>query len=408
LKIDEDLFLEKIQTVPRKTRAQFNNIVEMIRVLAMQLSELGMQSYIQQEELAYRKEIETELRSEKIKLELSHQHDELTGLLSKARFDEKLKKLVQDKAYPIVFFAGDMNNLKLCNDVFGHRIGDAALKVVADILRKEAGVDYIIGRRSGDEFCIAIPYGRALEAEDYCSRIHKACAEVSNTMLPPSLSLGYAILKSEEDDLRSVMNQAEEAMYNAKVQRKRKQNIHNDIMELLYQKQYISKKQVAESVHRIERFSRYLNLEEYTVQMLRLSAKIQDVGLIAIPKHIVEKDAELTEKEYVEMSKHTLIGYRLARLYEESFPASNTILQSHECWSGMGYPNRLKGKEILYTARVLFMVTSYSYWIYPKPTGSGMDVAEARERLRQEAGKQFDPKLVDSFLEYLENEEPME
>ena len=108
------------------------------------------------------------------------------------------------------------------------------------------------------------------------------------------------------------------------------------------------------------------------------------------------------------MAKHTQIGYRLARLYEESFPAANIILQSHECWFGLGYPNGLKEREILYPARILYMVTAYSGWIFPRPTGSGMEPAAARVRLLGEAGKQFDPDLVKQFLTYLEQEEPVE
>lgn len=407
LGIDEELFVEQIKTVPHKTREQFNKILEMIHVLALQLSELGMQSYIQKEELIYRKEVESELRDEKAKLEYSQQYDELTGVLTRACFEDRVQKLVQEGVYPIAFISGDMNNLKFCNDVFGHQYGDEILKALGGILQETAGDDYLIGRCGGDEFSIAIPRGRAAVAEDYCRRVREACKLVTDAVIPPTISLGYAVMKSGKEDLQDIINQAEEIMYREKVQSKRKQNIHEDIMEILYRKQFISRKQVDESVARIERFARYLKLDEYTVDILKISAKIQDVGLLAVPEHIVKKETKRTPEEYAAMQKHTLIGYRLARLYEESFPAANTILQSHECWFGLGYPNGLKEKEILYTARVLYMVSNYSYWIYVKPNGSGMAVADARVRLSREAGKQFDPELVHHFLEYLEKEEPV-
>lgn len=407
LGIEESLFLEKIKTVPRKTREQFDNILEMIQLLAMQLSELGMQSYIQQEELAYRKELESELRDENAKLEQSRMYDELTGVLNRNYFEDRLKKLVEENAFPIAFISGDMNNLKLCNDVFGHQYGDMSLKALSTILRDMAGEDYIIGRCGGDEFCVVLPHGRVAVAEDYCRRVRQGCKAVSDAMIPPSISLGYAIMKSSEEDLQEIINRAEESMYQEKVQSKQNQNIHEDIMEILYRKQYISRRQTNECVERIEKFARYLKLDEYTIDILRTSARIQDVGLVAVPEHVVRKETRRNEEEYAEMRKHTLIGYRLARLYEESFPAANTILQSHECWFGLGYPNGLKEKEILYTARVLYMVSTYSYWIYAKPTGSGMNVADARVRLYRESGKQFDPQLVHQFLEYLEKEESL-
>lgn len=408
LGIDEGLFLKQIQTVPRKTREQFDRILDMIHVVAQQLSQLGMSNYSQKEELAYRKNLEAKLRGENRRLEQSQQYDELTGVFTRAYYEERLQELVQSKNYPIVLISGDMNNLKLCNDVFGHQNGDAALQALGKILRQEASEDYLIGRCGGDEFSIAIPNGRVEEAEEYCRRVQNASVSVTDAMIPPSMSLGYHVLKSEKEDLQAAIHQAEEEMYKAKVQKKRTQNIHKDIMEILYRKQYISKNQVDSAVARIERFARYLKLEEYTVQILKLSAGIQDVGLIGVPESIVKKETPRTQEEYDEMAKHTLIGYRLARMYEESFPAANTILQSHECWFGLGYPNGLKEKEILYTARILYMVATYSGWIFPRPTGSGMRVSDARVRLSSEAGKQFDPELVQQFLEYLEKEESIE
>lgn len=408
LGIDEELFLKEIQTVPHKTKEQFDRILEMIQVVAMQLSELGMNNYFQKEELAYRKELEEKLRGENARLEQSQQYDELTGVFTRSYYEERLQELIQKKQYPIVLISGDMNNLKLCNDVFGHQSGDVALQTLGQILLEQAGNDYLVGRCGGDEFFVAIPNGSLAEAEDYCGRVQSACANVTDAMIPPSLAMGYHVLRSEAENLQYVISKAEEAMYNAKMQKKRTQNIHNDIMELLYRKQYISRNQVDAMVARIEHFARFLKLEEYTVQILRLSARIQDVGLIAVPEYIVKKETELTAEEYAQMAKHTQIGYRLARLYEESIPAANTILQSHESWCGQGYPDGLKEKEILYTARILNIVGTYSNWIYPKPTGYGMEVKAARMRLNREAGQQFDPELVLQFLEYLEKEEAME
>ena len=406
LGIDEEVFIENIKEVPVRTREQFDRIIKMIHEVALQLAELGLKNYLQKEELAYKEEVEEELRGEKAKLEVFHKYDKLTDVFSRAYYEDRLKELIDKKEYPIVLISGDMNNLKLCNDVFGHQHGDEALKTLASILKKEAGDDYIIGRCGGDEFCIAIPHGRPEMAEDYCRRIHNAC-NITDAMMPPSISLGYYLLESDETELSYAIRQAEEEMYNAKMKKKRSENIHHDIMEILYRKQYVSEKQVNTAVRRIGRFGKFLGLDEYAISVLKLAARLQDVGLIGVPEAIVKKETTRTAEEYAHMAKHTEIGYRLAKLYDESFPAADIILQSHECWFGKGYPNQLKGKEILYAARVLYMVTTYSGWIYSKPTGSGMKPADARVRLQGEAGKQFDPELVEKFLLYLEKKEPL-
>ncbi len=408
LGIDEELFIKNMEEIPRKSQEQFDRILEMIHVLAMQLSEFGLKNYQQKEELAYRIRLEEDLRREKAHLEYYSQYDELTGVFSRNYFEEKLDEVCRKGEYPIAIISGDMNNLKLMNDVFGHQHGDMMLKNLGTILRTEAKSSYIIGRCGGDEFNIAIPLARMGEAEDYCQRIHKACQDTQECMIPPTVALGYSVMESGYEDVRHVIKRAEEAMYNEKVQKKQKQNIHSDILEVLFRRKYLSREQVAESVARIERFAKFLSLDEHMIGILKLSAQIQDIGLIAVPEYIVRKETSRTPEESVEMAKHTEIGYRLAKLYDESFPVANIILQSHECYYGLGYPNRLKGTEISYEARILYMVGTYSYWIYNKPNGSGMEVKEARRRLQEQSGKQFDPDLIELFGSYLEMCEPVE
>ncbi|MBQ2802435.1 MAG: PocR ligand-binding domain-containing protein [Lachnospiraceae bacterium] len=405
LGIDEEVFIENIKTIPIRTREQFERMIEMVHEMALQLSELGLKNFQQKEEIAYRAEREAQLRNEKEKLEQYHQYDELTKLFTRVYYEDQLDELVRAKRYPIVIISGDMNNLKLSNDVFGHHMGDKALRTLGEIFRKEAGDDWLIGRCGGDEFQIAIPHGRLEEAEEYCKRVHRDCVNVVDAMIPPSVSLGYHVLRSAEEDLQEAVKKAEEAMYNAKMIKKQKQNIQHDIMEVLYRKQYISERQVSKAVKRIEDFCNFLGLDDYTIQIMKKTAQIQDVGLIGVPEAVVKKETKRTEDEYKKMARHTEIGYRLARLYDESFQSADIILQSHECWEGNGYPRGLKGREILYTARILYMVSTFSGWIYPRPTGSGMEIAAAKERLRSESGKQFDPELVEKFMQYLEIEE---
>lgn len=408
LGIDEEFFIESIKEIPRKSREQFERILKMVHVLAMQLSQLGLKSYMQKEELAYRIKLEEDLQREKAHLEYYSKYDELTGVFSRNYYEERLDEICKKGEYPIAIISGDMNNLKLMNDVFGHQHGDIMLENLGKILRAEAKKSYLIGRCGGDEFNIAIPFAKKEEVEDYCGRVEKACQRTEDCMIPSSVALGYKIMESSYEDVRGVTKAAEEAMYNAKVQRKQTQNIHDDILEVLFRREYIFRKEIELSVERMMNFADYMGLSMHEKGLLRLAAQIQDIGMVAVPESIVKKQSKRNAEESALMSKHTETGYRLAKLYDESFPVANIILQSHECWDGNGYPNRLKGEQILYEARILYLVTSYSYWIYAKTRGTQMDQQAARQRIRDRAGTQFDPVLAERFLEYLEKLEPIE
>lgn len=408
LGVEENYFTENFKRIPRKSKEQFERILALIEVLSMQLAELGLKTCIQKEELSCRIRLEDELRMEKAHLEFFSKYDELTGVLSRSYYEGMLDEMCRMGKYPITVISADMNNLKLMNDVFGHQYGDQMLEKLGEILRVEAKPSYLIGRCGGDEFNIAIPFAGEKEAEDYLKRIEKGCRETKECMVPLSVAMGYQTMRSAGENIRDVVRQADTVMYNAKVQKKQKQNINSDIMDVLFDRQYLLREHIDDTVKRIGQFAAYLKLREEEIEILKFSARIQDVGLIAVPEAIVRKSELRTAEEKAEMEKHTEIGYRLAKLYEESFPVAKIILQSHECWDGLGYPDHLKGKEILYEARILYIVTVYSYWISRKPDRPGMDVEEARRCLKLQAGKQFDPVLTEKFSQYLEKQEPME
>ncbi len=408
LGIDEELFIESIKEIPRKTKEQHARILDMVHVLAMQLSELGLKSYMQKEELIYRVKLEEDLQKEKAHWEYFSKYDELTGVFSRNFYEEKLDEICKKGEYPIGIISGDMNNLKLMNDVFGHQHGDQMLRNLGEILRMEAKPTYLIGRCGGDEFNIAIPFAKEEDVKSYCERVQKACEETRDCMIPPGVALGYEILKSSYEDVKAVAKAAEEKMYKIKTKKKQQQNINDDILEVLYRKEYIFKEEIDEAIERLMGFAEYLGLDMHDRGLLRLAAQLKDIGMIAVPEEVIKQRAKRTPEERVHLEKHPEIGYRLAKLYDESYPAANVILHSRECWDGMGYPSHLKGDEILYVARILYIVTEYSYWIYDKSHRVILEPRAARRQMREKAGTQFDPVLVEQFLEYLEKTEPLE
>lgn len=387
-------------------RSEEKQIREMLEVLIQQLAELGWENYKQKRELLDKLRLEEKLRGEKAQLEYNNKYDELTGLYSRYYFEKKLEELCEKNCYPISIIYADMNNLKLMNDVFGHHHGDLILEKVGKLMLAEAKSSYIIGRLGGDEFNIVIPYAKEKEAEEYCKRIEQGCHSMKEYMLPPSIAMGWRTMESSNERLKDIIRQADKIMYNTKVKIKQKWNIEGDILEVLYDKQYLFKEHVEATVERIRKFAEFIHLGERKIDLLMLSAKIQDMGLIAISEEMIKKSDSWTPEEKAEIERHTELGYRLAKYYGEGAPAAKIILQSHECWDGTGYPDHLKENEILYEARILYMVTVYSDRIVKKQ--DGMEAQKAREYLKNQAGKQFDPVLTKQFLCYLEKEEPVE
>ncbi len=149
-------------------------------------------------------------------------HDSLTGLYNRAYFEEELKRLDTPRQLPLSFIIGDLNSLKLVNDSYGHRFGDAMIARAAKIIKKYCRDEDVIARWGGDEFVILLPKTDSETAESIIERIRKACESHTYKTIPLSIALGNASKVLQDESMATVVKDAEENMYKRKVlERKR-------------------------------------------------------------------------------------------------------------------------------------------------------------------------------------------
>ena len=136
---------------------------------------------------------------EKEILNLSY-HDVLTGLYNRRFFEEEIKRLDTERQIPLSIIIGDLNNLKLTNDTFGHLEGDRLLIETAKLLEKVCRSDDILARWGGDEFVILLPTASIRAAEEVVQRIKKGCSELFIQNIPIGLAIGIAA-KTEHEQI---------------------------------------------------------------------------------------------------------------------------------------------------------------------------------------------------------------
>lgn len=288
-------------------------------------------------------------------------HDKLTGLYNRAFFEEELERLNQSRQLPISIIMGDVNGLKLINDIFGHLSGDRLLKMIAEIMKSTCRTEDIISRWGGDEFVILLPGVGEDDATAVCGRIQEACRTVNKEVFKISISLGHASKKKVSESLSDIFNLAESAMYKEKLMigYRYKDSLISIVKEVL---------QKSDSTHLISsaKFRMLSNatafameLNEFERQDLEMTLLFRDIGKIAIPECIFEKREALTELEWEEIKRHPEIGYRLARSANDMMGISDFILAHHEHWDGTGYPLGLSGEKIPKLARVVAIYDAY-------------------------------------------------
>jgi putative two-component system response regulator len=141
-----------------------------------------------------------------------------------------------------------------------------------------------------------------------------------------------------------------------------------------------------------------IGLTKQHVELIRLAAPLHDIGKIGIPDGILLKPSGLTAEEYVAIKRHTDIGRMI--LSGSKFPllqmAERIALYHHERWDGTGY-YRLAGDAIPLEARIVSIVDAFDVITHSRPYKQALPSDMALEILVHEAGKQFDPNLMQAF-----------
>jgi HD-GYP domain-containing protein (c-di-GMP phosphodiesterase class II) len=144
---------------------------------------------------------------------------------------------------------------------------------------------------------------------------------------------------------------------------------------------------------------RHMGLDEGRLRELEYAAVLHDVGKIGVPGHILNKPDQLTALEYARVTQHTAIGERIVSRVAYLRPVARVIRAAHERWDGAGYPDGLIGAEIPLLARILFVCDAYGAMTSDRRYRRAMDDDDALRELTDGAGTQFDPEVVQAFLE---------
>jgi putative two-component system response regulator len=146
--------------------------------------------------------------------------------------------------------------------------------------------------------------------------------------------------------------------------------------------------------------ARNLGWGEHMAQLLHFAAPLHDVGKIGIPDSILLKPGKFTDAEYKIMQRHARIGAQLLSGGQSDIirTAERIALTHHERWNGQGYPLGLKGEDIAIEGRILAVVDVFDALTHERPYKAAWPLDDALDELKIQAGKQFDPKLVECFL----------
>jgi diguanylate cyclase (GGDEF)-like protein/PAS domain S-box-containing protein len=387
------------------------------------------------------------------KLEKLVVRDSHTGLYNHRFLGKKLDaefSRARRKSAPLSILLMDVDYFKSINDVYGHQFGDLVLRQFAQKIKKIVRKYDIAIRYGGEEFIIISPHtdcetAKALgqriidsvNLENFGNKNHSikmrlsiaVCSypldyttnsagmiDLSDRILNKAKELGGNRVFSSED----LADDARSSRANGKDKGKKGINYLKEKMDRLHKranqslieavfafaktielKDHYTGEHVERTVYYATEIARRFGMSKEEIVHIRQAAILHDLGKVGIGERILLKPAQLTAKEFEEIMEHPLIGADIIRPIHLLHNIIPYILYHHERWDGKGYPQKLKEEEIPLGARIISLADTYQALISKRPYRKAFSKKRALAIIKGNSGTQFDPKVVDAFIEVI-------
>jgi|GEM_PF-1731249 len=341
----------------------------------------------------------------KLKLSMDHMsflrdHDLLTGLHTRSYLEGVINKWSY-KEDPVALIIIDINGLKVINDVYGFRTGDDILKSIGRELKASCSKAKCVARWGSDEFAILMEPREKKGLEVYIDGLIDQLYLSQETDFELSYGYKYDVISS--DHTYEFIREAEDHLSSNKVLASSsfKNNMIKTIMNTLHQKNH------REELHskRVSAITRLIaekmNFSSYEIKKIQVAGLMHDIGKIAIDEAVLNKVGALDDQEWLQIKKHPETGFRILSTSADTLDVAHAVLGHHERWDGKGYPQGLKGEEIPLMARIIGIADVFDAMTAERTYRKAVPIRQAIEEIQACSGSQFDPYLVDIFVEVM-------
>ncbi len=343
----------------------------------------------------------TEKKNLEMEKEYFLTHDILTGLTTRLYFNDQIPQLDQPGNLPISLINFDINGLIIINEAFGHDQGNEFLILVAKLLKETFPEQCVISRVGGDQFAVLLQHVSKAVAEKLARKVANRVKEFDFQGVQLSIAFGVATKTEVSQDIKKLFTIAENEMYSNKIFES--QSLRNQSIQAMIKAYHEKNPREERHSNRVSnlcaKFGEALEMSDDEINKLKAISYLHDIGKIAIDEAILNKTEQLTEEEWEAIKKHPEIGARIISTSDEYAIIADDILAHHERYDGKGYPRKLSGEDIPYRARIIAIIDSFDAMSSDRPYRKAMKLPKVIEEMKRCSGTQFDPKLLNIFIE---------
>ncbi len=359
-----------------------------------------------------------------------------------------MRSLCRRHGRPLSIVLLDIDRFRECNEKYSSAFGDRVLRSFCSTLETVCRESDLLARQRSDRFVVALPESRAFEARELVSRFRRAIRDqpLVREGKPVHLAVSAGIAESAPgfiETQQQLIHRARSALEQAKRQGGNRITVWSDLQQgdtSPLDSPLLTVDGVSDWVERLRRqirttciestraliaaveardpyteahsltvaaysetIGKRMNLPPRVIDTLRSAALLHDVGKIGVPDAILTKPGPLTEQEFNVIKAHPTVALDILR--HVSFLADERpfILHHHERYDGRGYPTGLAGRRIPIGARILAVADALDTMLSPRTYKKPYSLEQATEELKRNAGRQFDPVIVETTLAWIED-----
>ncbi len=377
-----------------------------------------------------------QITQQNVELKYLATRDPLTGCFNRRSFFEQFDHIwesAETNAQGLSCLMVDVDHFKSINDNHGHSMGDDVLRRVASTLLSVASDVGVVCRYGGEEFCIVMPNADLPKARALGESLRTTIAALQFPQLTITVSVGVATRDGAVLAPQDLLDQADKALYfsketgrnrvsawtdvpaNFSIEKKKERKIptsyeaasaqavpYQAVASLMAALAYRDPDTAAHSTRVADlcvAAARGLMSagEAYT---LEIAALLHDIGKIGVPDSILLKPGKLSAEEWEIMHLHARMGVEILSTAFQCPPLVEMVRCYDQLYGGDPHdPSRLKGEDLPLGARLIKIADAYDAMTTDRIYRKGRPPHEAFAELRKMAGVQFDPQLVERFIE---------
>lgn len=331
--------------------------------------------------------------------------DQVTGLDNRLRLETDIRAAVESQSERRILLLFDLDGLQTYNDRFGYTAGDELVRRIAAAMVESAtplgGKAY---RIDDSRLALLVPAGERLIGEIVLAATASLHDEGRDLLI--GRAYGEVAIPDEAIDPEIAMQIAGQRLsaHNQRQHRSARRQAHAVLMAVLGARRPELRDHLRIVAYRAISLGRRLGLGREEIDDVALAAELQDVGLLAVPEAVLEKEGRLTEDEIALIRNRPIAGGRIIGAAPGLAPVASLVRASSERYDGSGNPDGLAAEAIPLGARIIAVAVAYAALTAPRPYRAAGTPEDALAELRRCAGTQFDPDVVEALAADLSEE----